>query len=142
MTQRKKSRKKGRGSVLDVLSVGVCILAMSIMMIAYLDNMKLITTKAQISQLTRKYILRMETVGYLTSSDQTELIMDLLELGIEDITLEGTTMQEVAYGSPILLCIEGTILGKETSSQQGIFATVFTPRKYSFQEIKMSTAKN
>lgn len=134
--------KKSEGSVLDVLSAGICILAISIMMMAYLNSMELVNSKAEISQLARKYILSMETVGYLTPEKKQDLEQDLTRLGIGKINLSGTTLQEVSYGNAIILSISGVIYGQEIQTKKGLLGTMFLKKEYPFQELRMSTAKH
>lgn len=109
----------------DLLSAGLCILGMTVVMLSYMDNVSLIHQKTEVSQVARKYILRMETVGYLTASDETALQQELTSLGVTEIDLEGTTLHEMSYGSPITLEISGKLKGE-----------------YAFEEKRVSTAKN
>lgn len=109
----------------DLLSAGLCILAMTVVMLSYMDNVSLLHQKAEVGQVARKYILRMETVGYLTPSDRTALQQELTSLGVTEIDLEGTTLYEMSYGSPITLEIGGKLKGE-----------------YAFEEKRVSTAKN
>lgn len=134
--------KKSNGSIIDILSVGICILSMTVIMMACFNSMQLVNQKAEISQLARKYILRMETVGYLTANDKAELYQNLLDMGIRAIDFEGTTMNQVGYGNPVILCITGAIVGKENNTEKGILETVFPDKEYAFRELRMSTAKN
>lgn len=131
-----------RGSVVDVIAVGICVLAMTVIMMAYLGSMQLLDTKAQVSQTARKYILRMETVGYLTGNDQLQLSWELTQLGATELDFTGSTMSRVDYGSPILLVIRGKIAGQSISAGGGLFHTVFGTAEYEFEEKRMSTAKN
>lgn len=134
--------KKSSGSILDVLSVGICILAISIMMMAYLNSIELVNSKAEISQLARKYILNMETVGYLTPEKCQDLKQDLVQLGVGKVDLSGTTLQEVSYGNAIVLSIQGVIYGQEMQNKKGLLGMVFLKKEYPFQELRMSTAKH
>lgn len=117
--------KKQEGNISELLATGICVLAMTIVMLAYLDNVALIQQKTEVSQLARKYILRMETVGYLTGEDKTTLQQELMDIGVSDVDLSGSTMQEVSYGEPITLHIRGKL--KE---------------QYELEEQRVSTAKN
>ena len=58
-----------------------------------------------IDRMGRKYILQMETDGYLTAGNKNKLISSLESIGVKNISLAGTTMQNVAYGSEIDLMI-------------------------------------
>lgn len=109
----------------DLLSAGLCILGMTVVMLSYMENVSLIHQKTEVGQVARKYILRMETVGYLTASDETALQQELTSLGVTEIDLDGTTLHEMSYGSPITLEISGKLKGE-----------------YAFEEKRVSTAKN
>ena len=117
--------RKRKGNVGDLMISGICILAMTVVMLSYMESVTLIHQKEDVSQLARKYILRMETVGYLTVSDRTALCQELEAMGVTGINLEGTTLNEVSYGAPIVLYIGGMLEGK-----------------YAFTEKRASTAKN
>lgn len=129
-------RKKGRkavgkevtgqeGSIGDLLSVGLCILAMITVMMSFMDCMALIGQKTAAGQIARNYILRMETVGYLTQADEESLREELTRKGITEIDLTGTTKEQTVYGAEITLRIRGKIGGE-----------------HGFEELRRSTAKN
>jgi len=117
--------KRERGSIGDFMSAGICMLAMTLLMLAYMDNVWLIHRKSQVSQIARQYILRMETVGYLTEEDRVALNRELDEAGVTDVALNGTTMVPVTYGDIITLEIQGRLEGE-----------------YDFEEKRISTAKH
>lgn len=117
--------RRCRGNIANLMAVGICVLAMTVVMLAYLESVALLHQKTEVGQLARKYILRMETVGYLTAGDQTALCQELAELGVTELSLEGTTLHGVPYGTPISLYINGKLEGK-----------------YAFEEKRVSTAKN
>ena len=117
--------KKQDGNVGDIMAAGLCILGMTVVMFAYINSVSLIHMKAEVGQIARKYILRMETIGYLAGSDSNNLTAELMEIGVEDINLDGTTFSPVGYGSAISLRITGKLKGE-----------------YEFEEKRVSTAKN
>lgn len=117
--------RKQKGNIGDFMISGLCILGMTLVMLSYLESVSLLQQKAEISQLARKYILRMETVGYLTAEDQTTLLQELDTMGVTEISLEGTTLNQLSYGTPITLVIGGRLEGK-----------------YAFEERRGFTAKN
>lgn len=117
--------RKSKGNVADIMASGICILAMTVVMLAYMDSVALFHQKTEAGQIARKYILRMETVGYLTAQDHTALLQELNTIGITEISLEGSTMYKVSYGYPITLHIIGKLKGE-----------------YPFEEKRVSTAKN
>lgn len=123
--RKRKVPSKCRGNVGDVMTMGLCILAMTVVMGAYLDNMELIQQKTYVGQIARSYILKMETEGGMTQEDRTMLMQELGDMGITDIDLTGTTFGEIGYGGRISLNIKGKLKGG-----------------YEFEESRVSTAKN
>ena len=113
------------GSIGDLLSVMLCILAMMTVMTVFMDCVRLVNRKTMAGQLARNYVLRMETVGYLTPEDEMALCDELEALGISEIDLEGTTRAPAHYGTEITLRIAGKIGGE-----------------HSFEEKRVSTAKH
>lgn len=116
--------KQERGSIGEMMSACVCMLAMTALMAAYMDSAGLVFQKAAVGQLARKYILKMETVGELTEADRAALLTELEELGVTEAALGGTE-ERVSYGEPIELRISGMLGGE-----------------YGFEEKRVSTAKN
>lgn len=133
--------KKRDGSVLDVLSVLIVVIAVIILMTAFLNNMQLLEKKEDISQVSRRYILRMETVGYLESRDRTEMLYELEKLGMTEIDLTGTTLSDVGYGNPVTLIIKGKLPGSVLSGSD-LLKLMFTNQEWVITEKRMSTAKN
>lgn len=116
---------KEKGNIGDLLATGFCILAMTAIMFIYMDNVSLIGQKMEVSQIARKYILRMETVGLLTDEDRAELCAELAAAGVTKLRLDGTTFAQVGYGEPVVLQMQGNL--KED---------------YAFTEKRVSTAKH
>ena len=117
--------RRASGNVGSMMATGLCLLAMTVVMLVFMDDVQLIQQKADVSQLARKYILRMETVGCLTAEDKAVLTAELLAAGVTEITYEGTTELTVGYGEPICLQIGGKLRGQ-----------------HDFTEKRVSTAKN
>ncbi len=116
--------KKEEGNVGELVATGLCLLAMTILMFSYLNFVKVLQQKEQVSQMARKYILRMETVGMLTLEDELELQRELADVGVVELSLQGSTMWQVPYGEGIVLQIKGRLEGG-----------------YEFVEKRVSTAK-
>ena len=134
---------KEEGSIADVLTAGICIFAMTIIMAAYLGSIRLFYKKADIRQIARKYILSMETNGFLTEDDRRNLEAELVQLGVEKLDLSESTLNKVSYGSFICLVIKGEIASESIYTGNGdLFGFVPVPLSYSFEERKVSTAKN
>ena len=117
--------RREKGSIGDIMSAGICMLAMTALMLSYMNNVWLIHRKTEVSQIARQYILKMETVGYLTEEDRIRLGRELDEAGVTQLELAGTTMSPVTYGDIITLEIRGKLEGE-----------------YDFEEKRISTAKN
>lgn len=133
---------KSKGNVLDFLSIMITILAMSIMVMAYLECTDVMMKKLEIGQISRKYILKMETEGYLKEPDKESLLKELKNVGMASIDLSGTTLQPVTYGDAIYLKIQGNIKGKVIEASEEMWRSGFEGAVFHVEEEKMSTAKN
>ncbi len=136
-------KKKSQGNIMDLVTVGILILAASIVMMTYLQCTQLIMTKLEISQISRKYILKMETEGYLTSQAEEDMLEELQKTGLKAISITGTTLDSVSYGDTITLQIKGLLpvnLVKDNAEE--IWSEGFGTRHIVVQERRMSTAKN
>ncbi len=134
-------RGKREGSVLDFLPVCICILAMSIVVTAYFYCSELLLKKGQISQVARCYILKMETVGYLTEGDRSRMLEELHTIGLGGIDLTGSTVNPVEYGDSVILHIRGNLQGKFWGGEHDLFHSVFMAREVPVEETRLSTAK-
>ncbi len=131
-----------KGTVADVMSAGICVIAMAVLMLAFAGSIRLLNSKSQIDQLARKYILRMETVGYLTVADRLEMTQELIALGAAELDYTGSTLNQVPYGSTISLVIRGKIPGRIVVTGSSLFDTTQETVLYEFAERRISTAKN
>ncbi len=122
---KRKTGTKDCGNIGNIMVTGVFVLAMVVVMLSFLDNMKLLQQKAEVDQLARRYILRMETVGGLLAEDRDRLVEELAAIGVTAVDLTGTTMDEAEYGSKIELRICGLVGGR-----------------YEIEETRVSTAKH
>lgn len=134
--------RKSKGNVMDMVTIGITILAMSMVVMAYLECTGLMLKKLEISQLSRQYILRMETEGYLNELNKQNLLQELQALGVQSIDLSGTTLQPVSYGETILLKIKGTIGVRTIGEGEEMWNGGFWEGSGAVEEIRMSTAKN
>ncbi|MCM1026195.1 MAG: hypothetical protein NC432_07150 [Roseburia sp.] len=116
--------KKEAGNVGDFMMVCICMLMLTALLTAYMDSAGLIDEKAEVNQIARKYILKMESVGRLTEADRAGLCAELEAAGAVEVSLDGSTFESVGYGEAIVLCIRGKLRGT-----------------YEFEEKRVSTAK-
>lgn len=118
-------RGKQPGNIGELLTMGMCVLALTVVMLNYMQNVQLLQAKENVGQLARAYLLKMETVGYLEPPDQARLTAELENVGLTEIDYEGSTLEPAGYGERIILQIYGK-LGEQ----------------YEIQEKRVSTAKN
>ncbi len=135
-------RGKREGSVLDFMSVCICILALAVVVTAYFYCSDLLLRKGQISQISRCYILKMETVGCLTEADKNRMLEELQAIGLQGIDLTGSTAAPVGYGDNVILRIRGKLRGRIWGEEHDLFRSVFTAREVPVEEMRMSTAKH
>ena len=117
--------KRNKGNMGNLLGTMICVLAMTVLVLQYMEQVRLIQRKWEMIQISREYILRMETRGYLTGEDARELVAELEQAEVTGISLEGTTRNPVDYGEPIFLKVKG-VIGDE----------------YQVEEMRSSTAKH
>ena len=109
----------------ELLTMGLCVLALTVVLLSYMENVQVIGVKTAVGQLARGYLLRMETVGYLEEQERVRLTAELEALGLTEIDYEGSTLEPVGYGNRITICIRGR-----------------WGEQYEIQEQRVSTAKN
>lgn len=126
---------------MNLVTIGMAILAITIVVMVYLQCTELMLLKLEVSQISRKYILKMETQGYLTPQSQNELLLELKELGLKNAELTGTTMTPVTYGDTIVLLIKGNVQ-KNMLRHEEVWNGSTDVRTISLEEKRMSTAKN
>lgn len=134
--------KKEQGNVLDFLTILLTVTAMSIVVTVYLECTGLLMKKLEVSQISRKYILKMETEGYLTEGTENALLSELQRAGVRSVDISGTTVTPVAYGDTIVLKIQGKVEGRIMGTGDEIWSKGLVSNFFTVEEEKMSTAKN
>lgn len=127
---------------MDFLTILLTITAMSILVTAYLECTNLLIKKQEVGQISRKYILKMETDGYLTEGTKNALLQELQQAGVRSVDISGTTLAPVTYGDAIVLKIRGTIEGRIVESGNELWSKGFVSKTFRVEEERMSTAKN
>lgn len=102
---------KQKGMISDLMTTGLCVIAMAFIVLTFFNLTGQILQKQEMGQLARKYILRMETVGFLTKEDEAALESELRELEVTEVNLSESTSSAAAYGNPIVLKIRGRLKG-------------------------------
>ncbi len=138
----KKLRRMESGSVAlpRFLTLIIVIIAVSMLTVSYAGYIRIMNYKDDISLIVRKYLIRMETYGYLVSEDKESLLNELQELGIEKIDLSGTTVSEVDYGDIIYISIKGELTVKVFNITQ-LFTSHWGEETIYIDEYKSSTSQ-
>lgn len=95
--------------VTGIFTMGICIMAMTLICLYNISATGILNSKSDVNMIMRKYIIRMESEGYLTPEDETELMEELKEAGMTNIDISGTTLSEVEYGETVYLYVKGDI---------------------------------
>lgn len=105
-----KKKEDGNSTLVSgVFTMVISVTAMALISMNVISSVGIMNTKNDINSVMRKYIIMMETYGYLTNEDETELIQELTDIGMTNIDISGTTMNEVEYGEVIYLHVKGDI---------------------------------
>lgn len=120
----------------------LAILASAIIMYAYLGMAELVAIKEDVKQISRKYMLEMESNGCLEAVSATHLRQELAAAGLNDVELSGTTFNNVGYGNPIYLRIAGNISYEQINVGGDLLEVIFNTAEFPITENRMSTAKN
>ena len=70
---------------------------------------EMIRNREDMNQITRAYLLEMETLGYLPNEQKSRLQAQLEECGLVNIDFSGTTLSAVGYGETIRLVVSVTL---------------------------------
>ena len=133
-------KKKKEASVIE--NMLVLLLEMIIvcaMLVVIFGAFAGISDKWGMRQVAREYLLIMETEGYLSSTDQANMIAELESYGLYNISLSGTTTSEVEYGDRIYLCIRGMYDDNILSFAGGLSKVTENPVQITIN--RQSTAK-
>ncbi len=102
-------RKKKEASIIEnTLVMLLEVIVVCAFLVVIFGAFAGISDKWGMRQVAREYLLIMETEGYLTSTDEANMIAELESYGLYNISIRGTTTREVEYGERIYLCITGT----------------------------------
>lgn len=97
---------------MKLLPVLLGVVVICVMTMMYLSYMSDYDKKEYADLLAREYILMMETKGYLSYAEGTEIVTKLRNAGFENISLAGTSLLKGEYSSEIKLCISAKLKGK------------------------------
>lgn len=97
--------KKYKGTIDQFIIPLVGILAIFILCIATLNYINSTNKYITANQIARKYILKIETYGYLDNNNVNKLKNELSLQGFTNIDLSGTTLVPVGNGEDVYLNI-------------------------------------
>ncbi len=100
------SKKKAIG---DLITCMAAMLVMYIILYLGVDICSRINIALQKENISRAYMLLMETEGYLSAENMAEMTRELNEIGVTDISFNGTTLAPAGYGNYIYLCVTGRV---------------------------------
>ena len=135
--------KKRRGSIVDILPSMIMVIVAVLVIMVFFDLYQILSLNEDVKQIARKYMLTMETMGYLDPVNQTSLMQELADLQVTDIDLTGSTMTDAGYGNAIYLQIFCK-LPMEQLNMDGndMLQFMFEDRSIPISVCRMSTAKN
>ncbi|QAA32711.1 hypothetical protein [Clostridium manihotivorum] len=97
--------KKKKGEIDQYVIIVLGILSFFIITIASLNYVGSTDKYITANQIARKYVLKIESKGYLTPENAAKLRSELTNQGFSNIDLTGTTMSEVKNGEDVFLFI-------------------------------------
>ena len=135
--------KKRKGSIVDILPSMIMVIAAVMLIMVFFDLYQILSLNEDVKQIARKYMLTMETMGYLDPANQTTLVQELSDLQVTDIDLTGSTMSDAEYGNAVYLQ-RSCKLPMEQLNMDGydMLQFVFQDKSIPIRVRRMSTAKN
>lgn len=126
--------------VTGIFTMGICIMAMALCGLYIISTTGILNSKSDVNMIMRKYIIRMESEGYLTADDESELMEELKSVGMTNIDISGTTLSEVEYGETVYLYVKGDI-SKRVISLGDIKNGVWQDKDIHIEESLSSTSQ-
>lgn len=126
--------------VTGIFTMVICIMAMALICLYNISSTGILNSKSDVNMIMRKYIIRMESNGYLTADDESELMEELKDVGMTNIDLSGTTLSEVEYGETVYLYVKGDI-SKRVISLGDIKNGVWQDKNIHIEESLSSTSQ-
>ena len=133
--------KKRKGSIVDILPSMIMVIAAVMLIMVFFDLYQILSLNEDVKQIARKYMLTMETMGYLDPANQTTLVQELSDLQVTDIDLTGSTMSDAEYGNAVYLQISRK-LPQLNMDGYDMLQFVFQDKSIPIRVRRMSTAKN
>lgn len=129
------------GGTMDMIQVLVGILAIAFILLMNISTTSAAAKRSRIEVIAHEYILRMESEGCLTDTLKQELISDLENNGVENISISATT-RSVHYGDKISLTIRGTLVTPSYKYDSRNFTLVKTDANIRISVAKKSVSRH
>ena len=134
-------QRKDKGILDQFLPALVTIVFLAILWVGSMVSAAGIDRSSDIHLVARKYMLRMETDGYLTEENRNLLLGELHALDMTDIDLTGSSFTDVGYGNTVELVIRGMVTLKSIEFTD-FASSIMTERQTEVAIHKISVAKN
>lgn len=132
--------RKKKGEIDQYVIIVLGILSFFIITIASLNYVGSTDKYIAANQIARKYILKIESNGYLTPENTIKLKNELTNQGFSNIDLTGTTMAEVKNGDDVFLFISYDQPIRNIAIEN--YSIKFVNEAHRVQISRSSTAKN
>lgn len=134
-------KEKGNSNLVSgVFTMIICIAAMTVICLYVISSTGILNTKSDVNMIMRKYIIRIESNGYLTADDESELMQELKDIGMTNIDISGSTLSEVEYGETVYLYVKGDI-SKRVVSLDDIKNGIWQDKNIHIEESLSSTSQ-
>ena len=104
-----KKRLSGYSVLSDMIPVILTIIITGILGIMFSMWIGQFEQKEAVNSVVREYLLKMETVGYLSQTDRNSLKQELNKYNVKNISFSGTTVTPVENGEKVCLKITGVM---------------------------------
>lgn len=129
-------KKKQGGNIGDILSFGVFLMFYMVLMMAVINFMIILNFKDTCDQISRQYIIYMETKG---TADKNEIIETYADAGYtpKTVTVNNGAANPIPFGSKVTLSIEVTA----SSAELGLYHLPGFPENWTYQNSRHSISK-
>lgn len=132
-------KKKAIGNMLTCL---ICLVVMFAVVYFAVYVGSFMRVGIEKSRIERRFMLQMETDGYLSPSVKDKLIEELARIGVSDVSLDGTTMVPAGYGNDVILSVTGRLNIALITGMSSHMTWIYGGSSVDFRIYQISTAKN
>ena len=110
----KPAKHQGDMGIGSMLIMILTLMMALILIMAYASWHSKLAAQDSIYLTIGTYLKSIESSGYLTENQKEQLINELEQYGMENISLEGTTLTHVPYGDKVTIRVRGKVHLSET----------------------------